>query len=153
MNALQILEKLNAMWFIIDTEDEGKKDCVSRRNVIGLAHHYLSDPNTKESDLWYYLCENSGECELDNLEYGEDVLEAYAKMDTKSNFSKQLCANDFVNALVEPKQSDNQEAYGELCRRLAIALDRDTEDVNPDFWDRAFEDGLTPIKALVDSDK
>ncbi|GIC77698.1 hypothetical protein [Moritella sp. F3] len=155
MNALQLAEELNSIYFIIDKENEGKF-CVSRTNVINLAKTFLSDSNNKESDLFFHFCEKYMDSEpdmLDQLDHGIDIFKSFDKMDAKSNYGKSIAADDFVNAFKIPEIGGNLKTYGELCLRLGIALCIYIVDVNSEFWKRAFDDGLTPIEATQKAHK
>ena len=155
MNALQLLGKINTIYFIIDKEHDGKF-CVSRTEVLSLAKSYLSESNNKVSDLFYHFCDKYMDSKPDMLEHhdhGIAIFKSFDKMDAKSNYGKSITADDFVNAFKVPECGGNLKTYGELCLRLGIALCLYINDVNAEFWKSAFEDGLTPIEATEKSDK
>lgn len=80
---------------------------------------------------------------------------AFDKMLATCNKKGQLTLEDIVQSQLDGQEFDIEEHYVELCHRIGTALDIDTSDneTNNDYWGLAWQDGLSPYQAVVDSMK
>ena len=150
LNRNELTNKLNRIWYIVDTEDENKKRCVARRDVLPLVTSAIkANPAISDEELWDTICDNSLECELEGLHYGATIEEAYTEAQDRSLKVGELLANVLVN-------SDNSGLkpthFEDFCNKLCVALNiEDTGcviSINPEYWAVAYDDGLSPLEAV-----
>jgi hypothetical protein len=153
MKPLELLSKLSSLWFVFDTEDEDKKPCVTRRDMISVAKRFFESGETNVVNLWDYLCDNALKCPVDRTLYQDDVYKAFSEMDKLSVSQGELTASAFIHAFSEHWLS--YESYHDICMIVADSLNvsTDEDDVNPAFWDCAFNDEMTPLGAVISASK
>jgi hypothetical protein len=152
MTVLTLTNKLNAIWYVNDTENDNKQPIVERRDVKSLFENYFKE-GINLSAIPDYISDNSLGCEMDEFISASDT--AFDKMLATCNKKGQLALEDVVQSQLDGQEFDVEEHYVELCHRLGTALDIDTSDneTNNDYWGLAWQDGLSPYQAVVDSIK
>jgi hypothetical protein len=147
MTLTQLFALLDAIWYTVDTEDENKQDCVSRRNVLPLVAIEIPK-HVVPSALWQMLCDEAGSCELEEMHYASTLGGMYAAAHAHCVKAKQLTAEAFCNATYV---QEHEEVFVTYATQIAIALDINIDDdqVNPEFWTQAFADDLTPLEAAA----
>ena len=150
MSALTLTQSLNAIWYVNDTENENKQPIIERRDVKGLFQRYFKEGFCLSSipDL---IIDNASLCEVDETHLKSDS--SFESMLSTCNKKGQLELDDVIQAQRDAQEFDVVEHYIDLCHRIGIALDVDTSDdeTNPDYWPLAWQDGLSPYQAVVDS--
>ena len=145
MTIIEFFALLDAIWYTVDTDDENKQACVSRRNVLPLVAIEIPK-HVVPSALWQMLNSEAGSCDLEENHYASTLGGMYAAAHAHCVKAKQLTAEAFVNATYI--QSD-EGVFVTYATQIAIALgiNIDDDEVNPDSWTQAFADELTPLAA------
>lgn len=143
--------KLQKIWYISEVEDEHKKVCVARRDILPLVQHILrTTPNATSEEIWNVISDNNADCELEDLYYGATLEDAYKTATAYCSKVGEITADVFT-------LSDNNnleiEQFYNICEALCTSLAIDTSDdkLNPQYWSCAFDDELTPIEAVIQS--
>lgn len=144
MNALTIAEKLNAIWYVSDSEDDNKQPVAVRRDVKSMFVNYLSDPSVPPlSSVLDHVFENASLCEVESsLNGGDQAVDALMSTSTAEG---QLLIDDVVQSQLDPEEFEEALDYIQLVDRLRVALS--LIPIPYDIARQLFFRGLRPIDA------
>ena len=159
----QLASKMAAIWYTVDDDIDkghvgaddadanGRRFGVSRRNIIGLVNHTLSDnDDLTPEDLWDSMSDNAQDVELEERHYAPSSLEAYKEAEAYCSMEGHIVLDSFVSAF---KTNLKDVDYIATAENVATALKVDTKDLPSEFWDEAINDDLTPLQALLSLNK
>jgi hypothetical protein len=155
MTKLELLNKLKSLWYISGTEDENKKECVARYDVLSIIKSSVKDENLSLTDIWEIACDAA--VAIDKHIYSENLIDATSEMNRLSTQSGQLRLSDFIRCFASQygETTFDENLYVKTCHNLATALEIDICDtkINPEFWVTAYDDDLSPLEAVLNSQK
>lgn len=146
-----LAQELKRIWHISQNENNNKYACVERRDVLPLILSAIStNPEISNNDIWNLILNSSSKCEVEE-EYNETTPEkAYALAKAHSSKPGELS----VDAFLKSNRTELEiEKFYFICQCLCTALNIDNSDevTNPQYWDCAFDDELTPLQAVKQS--
>ena len=148
MPILSFIAQLTSIWHINVGESANKTPAIERRNVKALVEKCLTD-GMSITEVADYVDDNALGYPLDT-----DFTPATADDAIRlSTLPGQLSIEDVATAFKPGDEFDDSTPYAELCHRIGTALNIDTSDdeTNPDYWELAWHDGLTPYLAVTSS--
>ena len=150
MPILSLIARLTAIWHINMGETTDKSPIIERRNVKKCLEDFFNQgPFLLIAEVADYVADNALGCPLDT-EHSPVTIEEATRLSTLPG---ELTVEDVFAALKPGEEFDDSIAFAELCHRIGTALNIDTSDdeTNPDYWDLAWHDGLTPYLAVTSS--
>ena len=130
-----LLSQLDVIWYLLDTEDEYKKPCVSRRDIKSLID---TNKNLDISEIWEIIDDDSHSCELEGLHYGKSIDDAYDHAKKHSAGYKQLTVESFFNA-----------SSSELSKELFLITERDLSEAFATDTSGTHENTTTPLEEVI----
>ncbi|WP_415912355.1 hypothetical protein [Neptuniibacter sp. QD37_11] len=153
-----LLKSLEAVWFVVtggiehdcyvmeDANEQGQRFCVARCNVTQYVDQQLADGL---DGLLKSVSDNGGTFKVDERYYGPTLSAAYERAVARTVRRKHLSVNAFHQAFSEPLEIGAYDCYVQVAQELCTAL-HIIDDVNPDYWERTYDDELTPMQAVAD---
>lgn len=162
MTPAKLLSKLTHLWLIIEKEDT-EISTVTMRNMYEPAKAYFENENNTVDNLWEHLCGLAKSFPIYEQQETSDIYRTMDAFDKKAIKEAQLNVPSFIHAFSAPEDSlftadsslFTKDCYINIAKSVALSLgiSTDEEDTNNDFWPLAYDDNLTPLAAVLDSQK
>ncbi len=143
-NIQALLQHLDAIWYLIDTEDENKQPCVARYDVRPLIFEHIDQmPLAEIEDL---ICDHAHSIEVESYHYGSDLNDMYEQAKKESIKGQHLISDAFLystnGALEGP-------VFTLLTQQIATSLGIKIEHIDEQYWAEAYQDNLSPLQAAM----
>lgn len=144
---VEILGKLQAVWYNLDSEDEHKKPVVYRYNVYDMVTIGLFAGGKIEEIFEYVANEGPSYAGMEDSFNGVTVEDMYEKADVASTRPGHITLDHFVN-LWERDLKEDVFVRSAQAAAIAFNINIDDDTVNTAYWTQALEDGLSPIETV-----
>jgi hypothetical protein len=150
MSLIELLDIIQSVWYVHDSEDQDKRPLVESYDVKPYLEKLVND-GVKGDDLWEALNDYQPQ-EIDDIvflsDYSQSALDsAYEKLNIRYRKAGNLDAGAFVNAKNRNLETEEQFNFSAKSIAIALGIDVSPELVPDEFWGNAYIAELSPIEA------
>lgn len=156
LNVTEFVNNLNGLWLIQVVVGDNQEQVIERRNVKNSFLHFFNrGANINEA---IEMIENEiATIDVISSPGGSD--DDFGKAIAQSTTLGEMWIEDLMQGTLDAAEfptdehSNGEDDYVALCNRISITLgiSDDDSETNAQYWQVAYEDGLTAINAVVSS--
>lgn len=149
MTLNELVGSLKRIWYVLDTEDENKRECVELRDALPMVKSLLVEqPDISSQKIWDTVSDNSNDCPVEEIFYSVTLNRALADAKKHTSNAGEMTLEAFVSADCKTLSCD---VFSDTAKEVCIALSIDAEELSMDdeYWCANHEDGETVLNAVV----